>query len=47
MGDNRNNSADSRFRGPVPAGEVVGRVRLVVWPVSRWDVAPAPEVRAG
>ena len=45
MGDNRNNSADSRFRGPIPVAEVVGRARLIVWPVFRWDVIPAPDLR--
>ena len=30
MGDSRDNSADSRFIGPVPRGEIVGRVPRVI-----------------
>jgi signal peptidase I len=36
LGDNRNNSKDSRFCGPVPVGHVVGRAVLRVWPLSRF-----------
>jgi signal peptidase I len=32
MGDNRNNSADSRAFGPVPVDTVVGRAFLLIWP---------------
>jgi signal peptidase I len=34
MGDNRDNSADSRFanRGPIPINTIVGRAFLEVWP---------------
>lgn len=40
MGDNRGNSEDSRFHldknnGMVPVEEVVGRVAMRIWPVSR------------
>jgi signal peptidase I len=38
MGDNRNDSADSRALehfGPIPAAEVIGKARYVVLPVSR------------
>jgi signal peptidase I len=35
MGDNRARSADSRFIGPVPETEVVGKVILRVWPPNR------------
>ncbi len=35
MGDNRNNSADSRIFGPVPIENVRGRVLYIFWPVAR------------
>ena len=35
LGDNRANSEDSRDFGPVPEDEVVGRVLLRVWPLTR------------
>lgn len=34
MGDNRNNSMDSRVIGPVKLDHVVGRAELVYWPLS-------------
>lgn len=42
MGDNRYNSADSRFnqdkpgKGFVPEANVVGRAVLVTWPIDHW-----------
>jgi len=36
LGDNRLDSRDSRDFGAVPAAELVGRVRAVIWPPSRW-----------
>nr|WP_281376448.1 signal peptidase I [Actinomycetospora corticicola] len=41
MGDNRNNSADARFHGPVPLSDVIGKVRVVVLPITRWRTVPA------
>jgi len=35
LGDNREESRDSRFFGPVPVGRIGGRVRLIVWPPDR------------
>ncbi len=35
MGDNRTNSYDSRFFGPVPKENLVGEVSLRFWPLSR------------
>lgn len=38
MGDNRTNSRDSRYFGPVPTSAVTGRAMFVFWPFSdaRW-----------
>jgi signal peptidase I len=35
MGDNRTNSKDSRFFGPVPEEDVMGEALVRFWPVSR------------
>jgi signal peptidase I len=35
MGDNRNNSEDSRVFGPIPEKTVVGRAFVRVWPFTR------------
>ena len=35
MGDNRNNSHDSRFFGDVPLENYVGRAEVIFWPLSR------------
>ena len=32
LGDNRDNSADSRTRGPIPIDTIVGRAFVLVWP---------------
>jgi signal peptidase I len=34
MGDNRTDSEDSRFFGPIPKSLIVGRAVAVVWPFS-------------
>jgi signal peptidase I len=49
MGDNRGNSADSRFHldqndGAVPYEKAVGRVVAVVWPLSRLTIETIPEI---
>jgi signal peptidase I len=36
LGDNRPNSRDSRFFGPIPYRNVIGRVFLIWWPPSRF-----------
>lgn len=35
MGDNRTNSADSRYFGAVPASSVSGRACFIYWPLDR------------
>jgi len=42
MGDNRNNSFDSRFFGPIDQKEFVGRVWLRGWPFYRVKLFSAP-----
>lgn len=50
MGDARNNSADSRahvgdeLRGTVPVENVIGKTRLIVLPVSRWQTVDSPQI---
>lgn len=50
LGDNREESIDSRTWGPIPAASVVGRARMVVWSSdvgSRQAQAAAPWDAAG
>ena len=48
MGDNRDNSEDSRFHrrldggGAIPVESVVGKVSLIVWPPGRFDLVDRP-----
>jgi len=40
MGDNRDSSADSRFLGPIPAENFIGRAEILYF---SWDGDPGPE----
>lgn len=49
MGDNRADSADSRYHlsvrnGGVPISDITGRAILRIWPADRWATLPIPEV---
>jgi signal peptidase I len=35
MGDNRNDSKDSRYFGPIDEDSIVGRAFVIVWPLNR------------
>jgi signal peptidase I len=43
MGDNRQNSADSRSFGPIEVTHVIGRAWLRYWPFDTFGVLPKPE----
>jgi len=44
MGDNRDNSNDSRRVGVITRDKFVGKVRRIIWPLSRWDTVEGSEV---
>ncbi len=37
MGDNRNNSGDSRLFGPIDVDSIIGKAFVVYWPISHWS----------
>src|SRR5271169_6065617 len=41
LGDNRDNSQDSRYWGFVPRENIIGRPLLIYWSVQSWDRDPA------
>lgn len=42
FGDNRPNSSDSRYWGPIKKSEITGRAWIIYWPVNHAGVVPAP-----
>jgi signal peptidase I len=40
MGDNRDNSQDSRYWGFVPRENIIGRPLVIYWSVRDWDHRP-------
>ena len=36
LGDHRGNSRDSRYFGMVVDDDIVGRARLIIWPIGDW-----------
>lgn len=38
MGDNRGDSLDSRYFGPIPGSLIVGRMVARIWPLSRFKI---------
>lgn len=46
LGDNRDNSQDSRYWGPVPASHVKGRALVIYWSVDREPTPPNPGLRS-
>jgi len=38
MGDNRTESCDSRYWGPIPESTIVGKVDIRFWPLSRFHI---------
>lgn len=47
MGDNRNNSSDSRMWGFVPLGNVIGKAEVVYWPPEKWTMLSTDIAVAG
>lgn len=40
MGDNRNNSEDSRYFGPVDESRIIGKAWITYWPIDMMGIVP-------
>lgn len=40
MGDNRDNSSDSRTWGPIPLSAIDGKAWVIYWPPQDWGIVP-------
>ncbi len=45
LGDNRNNSNDSRFFGPVPRENIVGKATIAIWPLDALGKVPNHSIK--
>ncbi len=43
MGDNRNDSTDSRYWGYLPENRIVGRAFVIFWPITRMGLIQTPK----
>lgn len=43
MGDNRNNSTDSRIFGPIEIDDIIGKAWISYWPTDRLDILSSPD----
>jgi len=46
LGDNRNNSQDSRSFGFVSMENVIGKAIFIYWPPDEWKIITSPEIEA-
>ncbi|HEU5090473.1 MAG TPA: S26 family signal peptidase, partial [Roseiflexaceae bacterium] len=46
LGDNRNNSSDSREWDELPLDRVIGKAWVSYWPQTYWGVIPTPTYAA-
>ncbi len=44
MGDNRDDSQDSRYWGFVPRENIIGRPLVIYWSVRDWDRDPSASI---